>query len=120
MGSISKSVGSGGKNVRTDVMTVQNLLIKSARYLPDTGLVLPSGTSDGRTVAAIFEFQRRVGGMSKGDGRVDPGGNTLKLLNDTAMGKKPGAGADRADSRIRHPASPCRPRRRPCRACPIR
>ena len=89
MESISKSVGSGGKNVRTDVMKVQTLLIKSARYLPDTGLVLPTGTSDGRTVAAIFEFQRRVGRMAKGDGRVDPGGNTLKLLNDTAIGKNP-------------------------------
>lgn len=74
------SVGRGGRNhPASDVMTVQYLLNcvpvaqgGPARELAVDGLVGP------KTVTAIEAFQRRLGGFA--DGRVDPGGQTLRAL----------------------------------------
>lgn len=89
MPEISKSVGVGGANQRTDVTTVQNLLIKSARYLGTSKPYAATGVVDAITTAAIFRFQRVVVGMKNPDGRIDPKGGTLKLLNEVATGKNP-------------------------------
>jgi putative chitinase len=75
---ISASVGVHGQNARPDVIIVQILLnYNKAPTAKDIGV---DGTCGDGTKAAIREFQSRVGKMPKPDGRVDPGGNTLKLL----------------------------------------
>lgn len=40
--------------------------------------------ADSNTIVAIEEFQRRVVKISQTDGRVDPGGKTLKALDAAA------------------------------------
>ena len=73
MASISASVGVGGVNEDADVRIVQQLL-------KDAGL--DPGPVDGdfgdRTKKAILDFQKSF--MSNPDGRIDPGGSTLKRL----------------------------------------
>lgn len=77
---ISSAVGRGGRNFPpVDVMTVQYLL----NCVPaGQGGSVPELVVDGavgpKTIAAIEKFQRSFGGF--GDGRVDPGGATLRAL----------------------------------------
>lgn len=77
---ISKRVGKGGDNLPDDVKAVQAALNPQ---LPALGLapLAVSGVADAATIAAISEFQRCVVKLANPDGRVDPGGNTLKALN---------------------------------------
>jgi hypothetical protein len=77
---ITGSVGRGGRNYpHSDVMTVQYLLncVPAAQGGPAKELVV-DGAAGPRTIAAIEGFQRRLGGFA--DGRVDPGGATLRAL----------------------------------------
>src|SRR5215470_3460117 len=73
---ISKSVGKGGKNNSEDVKIVQAAL---------NGKIGASLAVDGdcgkKTIAAIKVFQKSMG-MSKPDGRVDPGKDTANALAD--------------------------------------
>lgn len=75
---ISGSVGAGGRNNMADVFAIQNLLNKWI-----TPPITVNGTCDGKetdpTVIAIKTFQSRF--SSRPDGRVDPGGGTLRRLN---------------------------------------
>jgi len=71
---IAASVGAGGANRPDDVRVVQALL--TARGI-DPGPV--DGTVGPATIAAIKAFQRRFATWP--DGRVDPGGRTLRELN---------------------------------------
>jgi len=81
MKEIVSSVGQGGVNHADDVRIVQELLNRHRR----------SGQArldvDGRcgplTIAAIRDFQQAVVGLRTPDGRVDPGGKTIKALNRT-------------------------------------
>jgi murein endopeptidase len=76
--SITASVGEGGKNNNADVTTIQTLLNKWIDpKLTVTGTC--TGKSDDVTVKAIKTFQGRF--MNSPDGRIDPGGSTLKKLN---------------------------------------
>lgn len=88
--SLSRSVGQGGQNEPQDVKVVQRLLnrhtLKNVRRLHVDGLSGP------QTIRAIREFQAQKVGMRHPDGRVDPGGRTLRALRDT--GSRPPA-ADR-------------------------
>lgn len=83
--SIKKSVGKNGSNLQSDVAVVQSLLNDNIEKLvpflpvPETGLIGP------HTIFAIEEFQRRVVGLQSPDGRVDPGGKTLKILNEAVV-----------------------------------
>ena len=92
--SISKPVGDwqkGSANESADVIAVQTLLTKVADKLnkptfkPNTvnGTVskTPHASS---TVKAIMAFQKDVLGIASPDGRVDPGGKTLKGLENLA------------------------------------
>lgn len=76
---ISGSVGKGGKNKPEDTKIVQELLNGFAKKggfkrLDVDGLIGP------KTIAAIKAFQQNVVEMKRGDGRVDPGGQTLGAL----------------------------------------
>jgi peptidoglycan hydrolase-like protein with peptidoglycan-binding domain len=80
---LSGSVGQGGTNNPRDVSAVQGLLssfVLSGQLSPGH-LITPSGQMSAATVSAIREFQERVVGLSRPDGRVDPGGRTLSELN---------------------------------------
>jgi muramidase (phage lysozyme) len=86
----------GGSNLVQDVRTVQHLLnraqarLRAAKFpfgafvfLAEDGVV---GT---RTISAIKLFQRNAMSSLHPDGRVDPGGRTLRLLDSTAAGHIP-------------------------------
>ena len=97
MVSISRPVGkvpmgTPNANLPQDVRTIQKLLnAQMAKLMPMTALG-EDGVIGPKTIAAIEEFQRRVVGMSQPDGRVDPGGATLKALGGTAtVATVPGA-----------------------------
>lgn len=72
---IKHSVGKGGINKKSDVIKIQRAL----------NLVFPSllldvdGLCGKKTIRRIIRLQKRF--MNKPDGRVDPGGRTLKQLN---------------------------------------
>lgn len=74
MQDISASVGRGGVNTRQDVLIVQRLL--NERGFPCGA---PDGAYGPRTRDAIHAFQRTF--MPEPDGRIDPGGATIKRLN---------------------------------------
>lgn len=82
--SINGSVGRGGRNhPLSDVMTVQYLLncISVSQGGPGKELVV-DGVAGPKTIAAIEAFQRKLGGFA--DGRVDPGGATMRGLQGKA------------------------------------
>lgn len=95
MASISSSVGYGGKNQMADVIVVQTLLstqiassTKLQKWLspiPFHGQISTWSRSD-PTIAAITIFQREIMGFTKPDGRVDPGGKTLRALEGKPFG----------------------------------
>jgi uncharacterized protein YgiM (DUF1202 family) len=75
---ISGSVGAGAANSRADVLKIQQLL-------KDLGYRIGVDGGVGKnTVGAIASFQEGKGIGS--DGRVDPGGTTLRLMNSTPNG----------------------------------
>jgi hypothetical protein len=83
---ISASVGTkGGRNKPSDVITVQQMLNSVP---PGKGRPLPELQVDGlcgfKTITAIQNFQSLHFGWQGRDGRVDPGGQTLRKLNDLA------------------------------------
>ena len=82
---ISASVGQGGKNIKADVITVQNLLNKkNAKLVVD-------GSCGPKTIAAITAFQKQVVKLAKPDGRIDVGGTTWKALTASTATPAPAA-----------------------------
>jgi hypothetical protein len=81
MPKISASVGSRGSNKISDVKVVQTLLNKWQDDIVLERPLLVDGLAGRKTMLAIIEFQGRVAGLSSPDGRVDPDGLTLKILN---------------------------------------
>lgn len=79
MALISKSVGEGGQNDRRDVIVVQRLLNKHS--LPPLRSLTVDGIAGKNTIDTIRHFQSVVVKMHTPDGRVDPGGKTLRSLN---------------------------------------
>jgi len=75
---ISGSVGRGGKNLRTDVLIVQQL-INNHLPIPLRPLQV-NGICDPLTIGAIEEIQRRELHMDRPDGKVDVDGATFRLL----------------------------------------
>ena len=77
---ISGAVGRNGRNFPpVDVVTVQYLLncVPAGQGGPSPELAV-DGAAGPKTIAAIEKFQRATGALA--DGRVDPGGNTLRAL----------------------------------------
>lgn len=81
MPSISGSVGRGGKNISADVVTVQKLINENIDAIAPIARLDEDGGCGTFTIGAIEAFQRLVVKLAKPDGRVDPGGNTLRVLN---------------------------------------
>lgn len=92
MATISSSVGHGGRNVHADVVTVQKLLNQHAAAVGLAPLLVADGLVGTKTIGAIVLFQRKVVGMLNPDGRVDPGGGTLRALNGSPASGATGAG----------------------------
>lgn len=92
-GTIKESVGKGGKNRLQDVMVVKGLLTYhgylSFSFNPITLMqqVASLGQNNAELENAIIKFQTDKG-FAKPDGRVDPDGKSLKLLN-AAKGGNP-------------------------------
>lgn len=84
MALINGSVGQGGLNAPGDVRVVQRLL--NRHPLPPLRRLAVDGIAGPHTVAAIRQFQERVVKMRSPDGRVDPGGATLRQLNQSTGG----------------------------------
>lgn len=77
---IGGAVGRGGVNRSTDVRAIQQLLnirrsAWSSRPLCVDGMCGP------QTLRAIAEAQHRLVGRPRSDGRIDPNGPTLRMLN---------------------------------------
>jgi hypothetical protein len=89
--SIKHSVGMGGVNYRPDVIRVQQLLIYlilHRKILGASGVPLTGICEDG-TIEAIRLFQIQSGSSAIPDGRVDPRGDTIRMMNKAAGHKKP-------------------------------
>jgi len=82
------SVGNSGKNNKSDVIYVQNLLNKHKFSLSDTNLMplKADGICGKKTISAITAFQAEVACLSRPDGRVDPDGKTIKSLEKPTRG----------------------------------
>jgi len=72
---ISHSVGRGGDNRKSDTRKIQ----KALNEVFPGALLEVDGDCGSLTIRRIERFQRRF--VQKPDGRVDPGGKTLKRLN---------------------------------------
>jgi hypothetical protein len=90
---IEASVGRGGKNRPRDVAAV------AARLL---GVGYPPGSTLSELADAITRYQAEVVGMTRQDGRVDPGGKTILAL--AAMKRAPAAAEPPAETPA--PATP--------------
>jgi hypothetical protein len=80
--SLTSSVGKGCTNLPDDVITVKELLNSASEIFgaPSNFIDPVDGIVDGALVDAISRFQRsNLFGFF--DGRIDPGGSTLKRLN---------------------------------------
>ncbi len=80
MKGILGSVGRNGKNIRQDIVLVQELLNKNIGSLPKEKKLVVDGLIGKNTINLITEYQKQVLHMSKPDGRVDPNGRTFKSL----------------------------------------
>ncbi len=76
---LSGSVGQGGRNAHDDVQLVQKLLNKNG-HLVEIGTVPEDGNLDDLTQQAIVAFQKTIVRLSAPDGRVDPRGQTWRVL----------------------------------------
>lgn len=81
MATITASVGRGGTNRRNDVTTIQKLINANIGLITPLRLLAEDGRVGPATIGAIEVFQRRVVKLLRPDGRVDPGGRTLQILN---------------------------------------
>ena len=91
---IGGAVGRGGVNRSTDVRAIQQLL-NIRRSAWSSRPLRVDGMCGTQTLRAIAEAQHRLVGRPRSDGRIDPNGPTLRLLN--AMRSVPRA-APRATS----------------------
>ncbi|HUB12304.1 MAG TPA: glycoside hydrolase family 19 protein [Acetobacteraceae bacterium] len=78
---LERSVGSGGRNLPIDVAGATDLL--NAALTQELPLKW-SGVYGGTLEDHIFIFQREAGHMHTPDGRIEPHGHTLQLLNHAA------------------------------------
>lgn len=99
MSLINGSVGENGENNPRDVRTVQRLLNK--HIVPPLRNLSIDGIAGKNTIGAIKHFQSVVVKMRTPDGRVDPGGKTIRRLNRGPERDAVGDTQDRPTSRPR-------------------
>jgi peptidoglycan hydrolase-like protein with peptidoglycan-binding domain len=90
MAGISASVGRGGRNIPSDVGTVQTLLNRHTAALGLAALKVDNSAGP-KTIEAIEAFQRQVVKLSQPDGRVDVGGRTFAALAAASPGNGNGS-----------------------------
>lgn len=78
MSGIEGSVGQNGDNLERDVRYVQRVL--NQFDLAPLRPLAEDGRASSLTITAIRHFQSRYVGMASPDGRIDPGGRTLRRL----------------------------------------
>ncbi len=90
---IYQSVGIGPKNNRNDVILVQSLINQALPRLKEAQIpfenfnpLVEDGNLGHFTKNATAIFQRDVIGLSEPDGRIDPGGRTIRSLYTAAYG----------------------------------
>ena len=81
------SVGLGGKNNPQDVKTIQVTLNKLLALIPPTRKLsedsrLGTRPENSKTVEAIKLFQKKVVGMIRPDGKIDPNGKSHRKVNE--------------------------------------
>ena len=76
---ITKSVGVKGKNLKSDVIKIQQSLNKITPLLINERLKEDHDCGP-KTEQAIKKFQAKYVFLSKPDGRIDPGGKTIQKL----------------------------------------
>lgn len=76
------SVGIAANNNKNDVIYVQSLLNKYQDAIADSNVMPlnPDGVCGKKTIAAIIGFQAKVVGFARPDGKVEPGGKSIKTL----------------------------------------
>lgn len=100
MSHIGASVGRGGTNRPDDVRTIQKLL--NEHSLPPLRALDVDGYAGQQTIDAIAHFQSVKVGLKDPDGRVDPGGKTLRMLLDgPGHGDKPGTNGNGAPTQAK-------------------
>lgn len=87
---ITASVGRGGQNKKSDTRKIQKLL----NAIFPSALLVVDGDCGAKSIGKIERFQRRF--MTKPDGRVDPGGRTLKRMVKAAPAMTDDWGGDSA------------------------
>ena len=80
MKGILGSVGKAGKNIRSDVLLIQELLNHKITRLPGEKKLVADGIIGPKTIDLITKYQKNVMKMQTPDGRVDPGGKTFRSL----------------------------------------
>ena len=103
---IEKSVGKYGVNRSADVTRVQQRLNKwiAAGKLPGVAVLAVDGQCGPKTKQAIGAFQLRYVGMNKPDSRIDPNGETLRILClDYSQGSAPVGDPVRYDDWMKTP-----------------
>ena len=90
-----QSVGEDGINQMADVRRIQDLLNTARQRLTTLGIryerfnrLKEDGLIGPKTIGAIKIIQRDVIGFKDPDGRIDPGGRTLQVLQAIADGKR--------------------------------
>lgn len=91
---VSRSVGIGGNNNHNDVTLIQALINKAVPRVREARIQIEyfkplavDGDCGNLTKKAITIFQRDVVGLREPDGRVDPGGKTIRSLYVAAYGE---------------------------------
>lgn len=113
MSQIEGSVGQNGDNLERDVRVVQQLL--NRQDLAPLTRISEDGRVGSSTIEAIRHFQTRYLGVASPDGRVDPGGRTIRKLTSGSTERGTGESpetrkadrdlrADRVDPRVKETA----------------
>lgn len=101
---IGSSVGRGGVNQSVDVRTVQSLINRQGMTAYSYGQIAVDGVVGPQTISAIENYQSRVVRMSRPDGRVDPGGVTIRTLEQNGSGNpggsQPGTSSNLAEAAV--------------------
>ena len=82
MKGILGSVGKSAKNIRADVVLIQELLNHKINRLSGEKPLQVDGIIGNKTIRLITVYQQLVLNMKNPDGRVDPAGKTFKSLSE--------------------------------------